>query len=237
MPVQRIIIILIYSFGLVGLIAIILSFFDQIGCEGQFVNVNLSPADQQQIWGEQFIGQSFVAPRPDLNRVDLLLQTYGRQNTRDITMRLVEISPDSKNFASAVEHFSLTFNAAAVSDQEWRTFSFPAIPDSTGKTFAVILQSLTSEPGNAITVGGIDKDVYPPGIAFLGPTPIPADIAFRACFQMTASEKLEVLSEQITRNRPAWAGNIAFYLLCLLLYGGVLAGFFWQLTRLITKSN
>lgn len=237
MPVQRVIIVLLYILGLVGLIAVGISFFDQLGCEGQLLNVSLSPSDQQQVWGQQTIGQSFIAPRSNLNRVDVLLQTYNRQNTRDVTMRLLEIPPNSDNLGDASERFSLSFNAVTVGDQEWHTFSFPAIVDSEGKTFAVILQSPTSEPGNAITVGGIDKDVYPSGSAFLGSAPIPVDIAFRACFQMTATEKLQVLSEQIIRNRPAVWGKITFYLLCVTIYGVLLAGFFWQLTRLTVKPD
>lgn len=231
MPIQRLIIILLYIFCLVRLIIVGASFFDQLGCEGQFINVNLNPAGQQQIWGDQVIGQSFIAPWPNLNRVDILLQTYGRHNTHYVTMRLLEFSPNSDHLEDALERFKSTFNAATVTDQEWRTFFFPAITNSAGKTFVVVLQSPESEPGNAITVGGIDKDVYP-GSAFLGSTPIPADITFRACFQMTGLEKSHAFFEQITHSRPLLWGNTFFYVLCSGIYSLLLIGFFWRLTKL-----
>jgi hypothetical protein len=231
MVTQKSVIYLIYILGLAGLIGLGLSFFNQLACEGQLVNVNLNPAEQQQIWGDQFIGQSFVAPHNHLNRLDLLLQTYRRNNTQDVTLRLLEIPAGLANLQQGSELFSTTFNAASVGDKQWRTFTFPEIPNSAGKVYLFNLQSPASTPGNAITIGGIDKDIYPPGSTFLGAMPLPADITFRACFQMTPLEKLRVLADQLTRFRPAWWGTSMFYLICGGIYMLLLIVFFWQLTR------
>jgi hypothetical protein len=59
-------------------------------------------------------------------------------------------------------------------------------------------------PGNAITVGGIEWDAYAPGSAFLGMTPLRADISFRTCYQISPTEKLQVFAQQITAHRPAF---------------------------------
>lgn len=208
------------------------SFLNQLACEGQPINNDVVPTQAQQIWGERIIGQSFVAPRNGLNRIDLLFQTYRRQNTHNVTLRLLEVPPEINNPLQGIELFRTTFNASTVHNQSWRTFTFPPLPDSAGKTYLIALESPESKDGNAITVGGIEQDVYLPGSAFLGPVPVPADIAFRTCYQMTTFEKLQILSEQMTRNRPALWGNIVFYPLSLLVYILLLIGLFWRLTGL-----
>lgn len=219
--------------ALAGFSIIIAFWFNQLACEGQPINNNVAPTDTQQIWGEQIISQSFIAPHNNLNRVDILFQTYQRQNTYDVTLRLLEAPAEGQDPFKGPELFETTFNAATVSDQSWQTFTFPSISNSKGKTYLITLQSPESVKGNAITVGGIERDVFQSGSAFLGPTPLQADITFRACFQMTVIEKWHVLADQITRNRPVLWGEASFYVVTLGTYLVCLAGFFWQLSRLI----
>jgi len=216
---------------LAGLVTIADSFFSQLACEGQPINNNADPTQAQQIWGERIISQSFVAPRNGLNQIDVFFQTYQRQNTHEVTFRLLEITKGLDNPLHGLERFSAAFNAATVSDQSWRTFTFPFLPDSAGKTYLISFQSPTSTDGNAITVGGIERDSYLLGTAYLGVIPIPADIAFRSCYQMTTFEKLQVLSEQMTRQRPGLWGNFTFYWLILAVYALLLVGLFWKLVR------
>jgi len=215
---------------LMGLAMIASTFFNRIACEGQPINNNADPTTEQQIFGDRIIAQSFVAARNDMNRIDIFFQTYGRKNTHDVNLRLLEVAEDQEPL-QGTEVFHTTFNAASISDQSWRTFTFPPIPDSAGKTYLVSLDSPDSLDGNAITVGGIERNSYLPGTAYLGPIPVPADFAFRSCYQMTTVEKLEVLSSQITQSRPGLWGDIRFYGLLLLIYLLLLAGFFWKLIR------
>lgn len=228
---NRPILIVFLSLSLVGLGVIGLSLFDQLACEGQPINNNVRPTQSQQIWGDQIISQSFVAPRDYLNRVDILFQTYQRQNTHEVTFRLLQVAPANNNPLTGTELYKTSFNAAAINDQAWYTFTFPPISNSTGKTYLISLSSPESTDGDAITVGGIERNSYTPGSAFLGSIPVPADITFRACFQVSAGEKLKVLAEQITRNRPGLWGETSFYLLTVLVYVLLLGGFFWQLTK------
>jgi hypothetical protein len=227
---KKLTIVILFTVTLAVLIIIGASFVNQLACEGQPINNNEAPTDAQQIMGERIVSQSFVAPRDGLNRIDIFFQTYQRKNTHDINLRLLEVG-DSENPLHGVELFSTTFNAATVSDQSWRTFTFSPIPDSAEKIYLISLQSPESEDGNAITVGGIERNSYLPGSAFLGPVPLEADITFRSCYEMTISEKFQVLSEQITRNRPTLWGNAAFYWLCLLIYALLLFVFFWRVIK------
>lgn len=229
MTPRRFIAIIVSLLTMVGFIAIIISALDQIVCEGQLINNNVSPTKDQQILGERFIGQSFVAPFNGLNRIDILFQTYQRQNTHDVTLRLLEISANLDNPLHGVELFQTSFNAANLSDQSWQAFSFGPLPNSKGKTYLIALSSPESGDGNAITVGGIERDVYEPGSAFLGATPVLADLTFRACFQMSVVEKLSHLSEQMVQSRPSIWGNVLWNWLMLSLYLFVVGGLFWQL--------
>jgi hypothetical protein len=229
---NRLLSILFFIIIFVGLGMITISLLNQLACEGQPINNNVSPTQSQQIWGDQIISQSFVAPRSYLNRVDILFQTYGRQNTHDVTFRVLEARADDENPLAGIELIKRTFNAASINDQSWYTFSFPPVADSAGKTYVISLQSPESEEGDAITVGGIERNVYVPGTAFLGPIPVPADITFRACFQMGIAEKLRVLSEQVTRNRPGLWNEITFYASILAAYVVLIVGFFWHVGRL-----
>jgi hypothetical protein len=229
---NRPIVIVFFIFVGLGLSLIGASLFNQLACEGQPINNNVSPTQSQQIWGERSISQSFVAPHDNLDRIDILFQTYQRRNTHDVTFRLLEVPADNDNPMAGIELFKTTFNAVTLRDQSWHTFIFPAIAGSAGKTYLINLQSPEATDGNAITVGGIERNAYAAGTAFLGPIPVPADITFRACFQMGAGEKLQVFSEQITRNRPGLWGDIAFYIMTAIAYTILLIGFFWQLAKL-----
>lgn len=231
MLLKRLTIVSLVAVTLAGLFMIGRSFLNQLACEGQPINNNELPTEPQQIFGERIVSQSFVAPRNGLNRIDLFFQTYQRPNTGDVTLHLLALPDQVNNPLEGSELYRMTFNAATVSNQSWRTFSFPPLADSAGQTYVITLQSPNSTDGNAITVGGIERNVYLPGLAYVGSTPVDADIAFRSCYQMTTAEKLQVFAEQITRHRPAVWGNIGFYGLILLIYAILLLGFFWKLIR------
>jgi hypothetical protein len=217
----------------IGLYIIGAASLNQLACEGQPINFRLEPTAEQQIWGERFISQSFVAPRNGLNRIDVLFQTYERPNSHDVIVSLLEILPDASHPWQGPVIFEQIFNAATLPDRSWHSFEFASIANSAGKTYLINIRSPQSTPGDAITVGGIEWNAYAPGSAFLGPVPARADIAFRACFQMTTWEKLAVLSGQLTQHRPALWGNIAFYYLSLTIYAALCLAFFWQLAKFV----
>jgi hypothetical protein len=132
-----------------------------------------------------------------------------------------------------VELYRVTFDAAAVNDQSWHTFTFPPIPDSSGKSYFIALHSPQSTEGNAVTVGGIERDVYTAGSAFLGPVPVPADITFRTCYALSINERLSFLGQQLTKDRPSLWADFRFYLLLLLLYLLILLYIFVKLIKLV----
>jgi hypothetical protein len=150
------------------------------------------------------------------------------------------VSAGSSNPLESPALFEIRFNASRIQENAWETFTFPPLSNSAGKTYLITLQSPQSRKGNAISVGGITQDVYPPGSAFYGPVPVPqADMAFRTCYVMSVSDKWQVLSKQLTAHRPALWRFISFYLLILVTYLVLLIGLLWQLIFLLfaEKSN
>ncbi len=220
-----------------GLVVISRSFFNQLACEGQPINFRLEPTAEQQIYGERIVSQIFVSPRANLNRIDLMFQTYQRSNSHDVILKLFEVSENTDNLwqnLNIVQEFSV--NASLLTDRVWHPFTFEPIANSAHKTYLIQIQSPHAMPGNAITVGGIEWDTYAPGLAFLGPTPVRADITFRACYPMTMFEKLQVLAHQITQNRPAMWGNATFYVTILISYTVLVIGLFWVLGKLVLSE-
>jgi hypothetical protein len=216
---------------IIGLIVIGVSFFNQLACEGQLINNNVDPTPDQQIFGDHFIGQTFISPYEGLNRIDIFFQTYRRRNTHEVTLRLLEIPPGLNNPLEGTELYRTQFNAAQVEDKTWRQFSLPPLANSTKKHYMIVLESPASEAGNAITVGGIERDSYLPGSAFFGPIPVPADVTFRVCYQLSPGQKLEVFVRQLTQNRPGPWGNSGFYGISLFVYASLVIFFFWKLSR------
>jgi hypothetical protein len=214
-----------------GLITIVIKGLDLLGYEGQLINFYHQPiSDALEIKGDLAIGQTFLAPVDGLQRIDVALRTYGRRNTHDVTFYLKQ-SLDSPEVI-----YQETFDASEIRNNSWRTFEFPPIPDSAGRTFFFYFASPDSVKGDAITVGGGLGDLYNGGNAYLGPVPADADMAFRTYYGLSPSEKLAILGERLVENKPSVWSDIRFYLLLAGLYALILLLAFVELIRLAQRE-
>jgi hypothetical protein len=214
-----------------GLITIVIKGLDLLGYEGQPINFYHQPiSDALEIKGDLAIGQTFLAPVDGLQRIDVVLRTYGRRNTHDVTFYLKQ-SLDSPEVI-----YQETFNASEIRNNSWRTFEFPPIPDSAGRAFFFYFASRDSVKGDAITVGGALGDLYNGGNAYLGPVPADADMAFRTYYGLSPSEKLAILGERLVENKPSVWSDIRFYLLLAGLYVLILLLAFVELIRLAQRE-
>jgi glycosyltransferase involved in cell wall biosynthesis len=96
-----------------------------------------------ELRGKRRIGQSFVARRPNLHRIDILVGTYGRRNTRDIIFHLQAFPNAPEDLASVI------INASQLDDNSYLEFCFPPQPESGPLYFYI--ESPDSIPGDAIT--------------------------------------------------------------------------------------
>jgi hypothetical protein len=206
---RRLISIGIILAGLVGMGLILRQSLDSLGYEGQLVSaIGLwDDIEAIEVRGETNLGQTFVAPHSGLNQIDVMLFDYGRQNTQPVIFHLRE-SPES-----STDLFTQTFSASDVQGLTWHIFTFPPLPESAGKTYFFYLESPTSSPGDAITLGGSLRNLYAKGSAHLNRQAVPeADVAFRTYYaDITTSQKIQTLFERLATHKPAFWGSPRFY--------------------------
>lgn len=211
-----------------GLPLISLQGLNGLGYEGNLVNHYYLPVSEVlAIKGDATIGQTFTAPVNGLQRIEVALRTYDRQNTHDVTFYL-KSSPASPQII-----YQETFNAGEIGHNQWRAFQIPLISDSAGQTFFFYFASPESVTGNALTVGGDLGDWYNEGQAYFDSTPADADIAFRTYYALTPGQELTLLGQRIVEAKPSLWGDLRFYLLLLVLYVLILLRVFVALVKLV----
>jgi len=103
------------------------------------------------------VGQQFVARCDNLHRVDVLVSTYGRRNTRDLIFHLRE-SPQAESDLATVR-----INASLLPDNSYASFQFEPQAGSRGKSYVFYLESPDSVPGDAITLWAYEQPSLPDG--------------------------------------------------------------------------
>lgn len=161
------------------------------------------------------VGQTFLAQRPNLSRVDVLLGTYGRTNTHDLVFRLRE--------QGASEDLAVvTARAAEVADRDYFSFRFAPVADSEDKSYYFFLESPGAVPGDAFTVLASPTDAYPYGALILDGQATGGDLAFKTYAQ---ENRPDVIAHQFVsrffRHRPPFLNGV-FFLVVGLFYGGLL---------------
>lgn len=180
---------------------------------------NNQPAGEVQ--GSFTVGQTFFSPYPGLYRIDVLLATYNRSNSGQITF---DLTPGPKDRTRLV---SIGFDASLVEDNRIRSFEFSPMNDSAGKTYFFYFEGPASRPGNAITAWTDSANPYPEGMAYVGGHPVESDLTFVAYFRPSVWQVPGVYLDRIAKGKPGILGNRAFYVVAfpayLALTGAVLA--------------
>jgi len=114
---------------------------------GRSLGLNGTPAQALgELTGRRRVGQSFTARRDNLHRIDVLVSTYGRRNTRDVIFRLKDSPTADKDLAA------VRLNASLLADNSYARFVFEPQPGSRGKSFYFCVESPESVRGDAITL-------------------------------------------------------------------------------------
>lgn len=150
-----------------------------------------------EIYGSKIISQSFVSSENGLNRIDILLATYARNNTENVSFYLREAD-------SNTDIVIITVNAEKIRDNTYHSFKFGPILESKGKTYIFSIESPDSKPGDAITIWHNTEDTYPNGSILMDNISIPGDLGFRVYYF-----------------------EIIFGVLQILLLVGLVSGFIW----------
>jgi len=214
---------------LAGLLLILARALAVLGYEGQILN-KISPNPTIALIGDMRLGQTFVAPRPGLERVEVLMYGYRRHNTQPVTFHLRKLGVDQ-------DEVSFTFNARQVRGWRWQSFGFPPLADSAGQTYYFFFDSPSSTPDDALTLGGLEGDTYPNGTALMNGHPARADVAFRTYYSnVSLAEKTAALATRITENKPSIWGDVRFYVFLAVAYVLILLLIFVEIIKLAYRE-
>lgn len=234
---QYLLLVLIPIIGALLIAAIFWQALNQFACEGQLITTYLDDQiDAGAIWGEQSFGQSFTAPYPNLDRVDIFFHRDHRYNEGQLIFRLYEIPAGLSDIGAAIALHETQVALDTIRDQRWHTFAVPTITDSIGKPyyFSISTTGVTSE--ESIAIAGVYRNVYPSGTATYRDVPFNADMTFRACFELSNGEKMERLMTNLTRERPGVLGYGWFYLMGFTMYGVILVVLFGYLAKELSRQ-
>ncbi len=166
------------------------------------------------------VGQSFVASRPGLYRIALLLARKGWTNRSQVVFHLREGTEATADLAT------VSINASRLEDVTtmvrrpyvYQSFSFSPIPDSAGKTFYFRLESPKSPADDPLLVRYQTGDVYPEGTMSIDDSAIDGDLVFRAYYTKGFPGNVALLLERLVEHRPLPWGSKAFYIAIFLVY-------------------
>lgn len=173
------------------------------------------------VWADDTVGQTFVSPYPGLYRIDVRLIPAAARTAHLVTFHL-------RDDPGAVEDlYAERFEASEVVRTAYRSFEFPPIADSAGRTMAFVLSAPDAEPGRGISVRRSSEDTLPGGQAYLSGTAAPGDVVFRACYDPPLPYRLLLLLDRLVASRPGLWGDRTTYVLLL--------GAYVLLTGLLTR--
>ncbi|HMQ54515.1 MAG TPA: glycosyltransferase family 39 protein [Anaerolineae bacterium] len=169
---------------------------DLASANSQPMDVYLGPP----VAGPNILGQTIQVDCSNFNRIEITLGTFNERADQPVTFALAT-DPSAQQIL-----YSESFDGASVTDYQTRSFSFPPIPDSAGKSYFFFITAPTATPQTAITGRGYtdtplgrghDKaiDYYPAGTAFAGSLgnlqPLRADFAFGAYCDLAWWQKIQ----------------------------------------------
>jgi hypothetical protein len=210
---------------LVGLLLVAGRSLALLGYDGQFVNL-IPPTPATAIVRGVELGQTFVAPRDGLQRIDVLMYRPFWQDVSPVTFHLREDGAEG-------DLFSFTFDPGAARGWHWQSFRFVPLADSAGQTYYFFFESPASGPGDALSLGGVEGDLYPDGTALINGHPAFADVAFKTFYaNVSLSDKLSALAGKITEHKPSIWGDIRFYAMLALVYLLLVTWLGWHVHKL-----
>lgn len=184
------------------------------------------------------VGQSFVASKPDLCRVALLLARKGRTNHFPVVLHLREAE-------ATADVATVTINASRLEDVAtmvrrpyiYQSFSFSPIPDSTGKRFHFWVESPQTPANDSLLARYQTGGVYSKGAMSIGGSAINGDLAFKVHYAKGLLGNTALLLERLTEKKPLPWGSKAFYTAIFIIYLALFASLIQLLLKLHIHST
>jgi hypothetical protein len=174
------------------------------------------------------LGQTLVANRNGINRVDVVLSTENRVDQGNLKFSIMEVPwSQSREVTRPVAGLPIgkigDFRPGTIM-QRWYSFSFEPIPDSAGKRLYFSLESKELPQSSSVNLLMYFYNEYPFGEAYINGDTTNAHVVFRTYAQGNLGDLIGVWVENLTRDRPGLLGNPATYGLLVLVYLLLAAG-------------
>lgn len=150
------------------------------------------------VFGDRKIGQTFIADKDNLSRIDLMLGTYGRENDKDVIFQLWELAREKKLVVEKV------FNASNVRNNLYNPVEFAPQKKSKGREYCFLLSSPESSRDNSICAWMNGEDIYGRGNFVLNGQVSEGDLVFRVYSRRPLYTELG----RIVRNYSGIFGNM-----------------------------
>jgi hypothetical protein len=167
-----------------------------------------------EIYGENQFGQTFFNNGNDMDRIDILLATYARNNSGNITFHLRE-----KN--GKFDLRTIIIDVEKVPDNQYYSFTFLPIENSKNKFYEFFLESSSASSGNAITIWYHSTNSYDSGNATINGTDISGDMAFQVFNKCNVFQSISDSFWRFSMDLKFFVGYVfivLFVLSILLLY-------------------
>ena len=178
------------------------------------------------IYQDNRIGQTFVAQRNKLSRIDVMLGTHDRLNDKDVVFELWEVDAEWTLVAKQ------EFNASSVKNNLYHPVTFEPIKKSEDKKYCFYLYSPESTYQNSISAWMNDKDIYRFGDYIFRNVTSRGDLVFRVYSRRPIFKEVG----RIVRNYSGIFGKKSVLILAMIFFVLVQILFLAKLLDFVYKS-
>jgi len=133
------------------------------------------------VQGPYDVGQTFVAERDGIARIDVMVGTYGRTNTKEIIFDLNEVVGENEKLTILVR--TVKFKPDGLMNNLFNPFRFAPVERSRGKRYLFTFRSPESTPEDSICLWMNTLDIYRFGHLFFNNAKAGGDLVFRVGLQ------------------------------------------------------
>ncbi len=168
------------------------------------------------------LGQTFVATRNGINKVDVTVSVEHPVDQGEVTFQIMEVPwKQTREVTRPLTALPVgnvgDFRPGTVMAR-WYSFQFEPIPDSAGRQLYFSLESKELPVINSVSLLMFFHNEYPLGEAYINGEPANAHVVFRAYAEGHLVDLIGTLAGNLTKNRPGLLGNPLTYVWLGLVY-------------------
>jgi len=173
------------------------------------------------------VGQIVRAEWEGLAGVAVRLGTYGRLNTGPLVFHLQTYPTVGADLVT------IQVDSSIIRDNEFYIFRFRPIFPSQNRMFYFYLEAPEGRVGNAITIWGSPKDVYPDGWAIIRGLPDSnlQDLAFQLLYEPPLTTRWQVFLDRLASSKPLFLGDKLFYIGTFMTQFGLMYSLLFSIIR------